>query len=179
LAAEHNHTKPSKYAGEESRKIKSLSASDIKELRNGGGWGLAKAAELNGVPGPSHLLEMKTEIPLTQEQVEATTSIYTQMKTSAIQQGEQLITLEQKLEHLFQSGSIDPKSLRVSLENIAKARMELRYTHLASHLQMQKILSAKQIVTYNVLRGYSKTAACVTSPKGHDPKIWRKHNNCQ
>ena len=58
----------SKYAGEEKREIKSLSAADIDELKNGKGWGLAKAAELNGVPGPVHLLEMKNEIHLTPEQ---------------------------------------------------------------------------------------------------------------
>ena len=56
-AADHSHK--SKYAGEEEREIKSLSDSDIEELQNGKGWGLAKAAELNGVPGPVHLLDMK------------------------------------------------------------------------------------------------------------------------
>jgi len=48
----HDHV--SKYAGEENRAIKSLSESDIEELLSGSGWGLAKAAELNGVPGPAH-----------------------------------------------------------------------------------------------------------------------------
>ncbi|MCP4935580.1 MAG: hypothetical protein GY927_15590, partial [bacterium] len=60
----------SKYAGQEKRMIKSLSADDIAELQKGAGWGLAKAAELNGVPGPAHLLELKHEIVLTPEQIE-------------------------------------------------------------------------------------------------------------
>ena len=55
----------SKYVGEEQRKIKSLSADDISELKKGGGWGLAKAAELNGVPGPVHILQMEKQIGLT------------------------------------------------------------------------------------------------------------------
>ena len=59
--SEGNHSRKSKYAGEENRSIKSLSPDDIAELRRGGGWGLAKTAELNGVPGPAHLLEMKNE----------------------------------------------------------------------------------------------------------------------
>ena len=58
----------SKYIGQEKRDIKSLSNDDIKELRTGAGWGLAKAAELNGLPGPKHILEMKKEIELTTEQ---------------------------------------------------------------------------------------------------------------
>ncbi len=51
-ASEHSHK--SKYVGEVKREIKSLSESDIEELENGKGWGFAKAAELNGVPGPIH-----------------------------------------------------------------------------------------------------------------------------
>ena len=61
------HSQVSKYGGQKGRAIKSLSADDIAELQRGGGWGLAKAAELNGVPGPAHLLEMKNEVPLTVE----------------------------------------------------------------------------------------------------------------
>jgi len=54
-AAQQAH--PSKYAGQETRAIKSLSSEDIAELRRGGGWGMARAAELNGVPGPSSGIE--------------------------------------------------------------------------------------------------------------------------
>ncbi len=61
-ASEGSHSHMSKYSGQEQRIIKSLSPDDIAELRRGGGWGLAKAAELNGVPGPVHLLEMKEAI---------------------------------------------------------------------------------------------------------------------
>ena len=56
LWAASSHSHKSKYAGQEVREIKSLSESDIEELKNGRGWGLAKAAELNGVPGPIHWL---------------------------------------------------------------------------------------------------------------------------
>ena len=55
-------TYTSKYVGEEYRKIKSLSPDDVEELKKGGGWGLAKAAELNGLPGPAHILEMEDKI---------------------------------------------------------------------------------------------------------------------
>lgn len=61
------------------REIKTLSASDIEELSNGSGWGFAKAAELNGVPGPVHMLEMKTEIGLGEKQVRELENLYEQM----------------------------------------------------------------------------------------------------
>ncbi|CAN7503757.1 hypothetical protein LJR255_003422 [Pararhizobium sp. LjRoot255] len=48
-AQQAHHDHKSAYAGEEVRSIKSLSEDDISELRRGGGWGLAKAAELNGM----------------------------------------------------------------------------------------------------------------------------------
>lgn len=41
----------SSYSGQEKRTIKSLSKDDIEQLNAGKGWGLAKAAELNGMPG--------------------------------------------------------------------------------------------------------------------------------
>ena len=82
------HGKHSPYAGEESRAVKSLSPEDIAELRRGGGWGLARTAELNGMPGPVHLLELKDEIALTPEQVEAIVGIYERMRARAIAEGE-------------------------------------------------------------------------------------------
>lgn len=168
----------SKYVREETRIIKSLSPDDIAELKRGGGWGLAKAAELNGVPGPAHLLEMKEEIPLDAAQVSAITNIFRLMKTQAIEQGERLIALEQDLENHFQNRTITDAILRTSLANIAKARQDLRYIHLATHLKTPEILSEVQIEKYNELRGYSNPDPCANVPEGHNAEMWRKHNGC-
>src|SRR4051812_36526408 len=46
------------YAGLEQRPIKALSQQQADDLRTGRGMGLALAAELNGYPGPSHVLEL-------------------------------------------------------------------------------------------------------------------------
>ena len=177
-AAETKHYQASKYVGEEKRIIKSLSPDDIAELRKGGGWGLAKAAELNGVPGPAHLLEMKDKIPLNDNQVNAIDKIYQGMRVQAIQQGERLIALEQELELLFRSGSVTQDALRSALSKVAKARMELRFTHLATHLKTPDILSKDQIRKYNELRGYSNPNPCANIPEGHNAEMWRKHNGC-
>ena len=45
------------YAGFEKRAIKALSEQQIADLRAGRGMTLALAAELNGYPGPVHVLE--------------------------------------------------------------------------------------------------------------------------
>ena len=167
----------SEYVGQERRLIKSLSADDIIELRNGRGWGLAKAAELNGVPGPAHLLELKDDIPLTQEQVRIIKTIFDDMKSVATIHGEKLIELETRLEDGFSRGTITDEILRVSLDDIADTLSDLRYIHLSTHLRMRTILSNDQIDAYNSLRGYSQDP-CAVIPSGHDPARWRKHNDC-
>ena len=172
----HSHTSP--YAGEEARTIKSLSSEDIAELKRGGGWGLAKAAELNGVPGPAHLLEMQKEISLTDAQIAAIKTLHKQMKVQAIDQGLNLIALEQGLEAHFQNRTITDSILRASLKNISDARRNLRYIHLATHLKTPDILSEKQIQKYNALRGYADPNPCNNVPEGHNADMWRKHNGC-
>ena len=175
----HQHEKPSKYAGQEQRTIKSLSSDDIAELTRGGGWGLAKAAELNGVPGPVHLLELKNRVPLTKTQIKQITDIYKSMKAQAIEQGKRLIAAEQELEEHFKKRTITDAVLLTSLTAIAEARKKLRYIHLVTHLKTSKILSETQIKKYNDLRGYGRPDPCDYIPEGHSVELWRKHNGCQ
>ncbi len=171
-------TYTSKYVGEEYRAIKSLSEEDIQELEKGGGWGLAKAAELNGVPGPAHLLEMKEDIALTPEQVRKIEALYETMRQQAIQLGTELIELERQLNSHFAQRTIREDSLRDLLEKIGKTRIRLRYVHLATHLKTPDILTPEQITRYNTLRGYASEDPCANIPEGHDPEMWKKHNNC-
>jgi len=175
-ASEHSHK--SKYVGEEKREIKSLSKADIEELQNGNGWGLAKAAELNGLPGPAHLLEMKNEIDLSSKQVQDIESLYEGMKKEAVPLGLQLIDLERELNNHFSDRTITSELLGVLLERIAQIRQKLRYVHLSAHLKTPNILTAQQVALYNKLRGYSSDDPCANIPKGHDPQMWKKHNNC-
>ena len=174
-ACASNHS--SEYVGEEYRSIKSLSADDIKELRAGGGWGLAKAAELNGVPGPAHILEMASEIELTSTQQVEIQEIYEQMKSEAISLGNQLIQLEATLNTHFANSTINQAILEQSLQDIEHVRAQLRLSHLSAHLQTPNILTPEQISIYNELRGYSKDP-CANIPQGHNAAMWKKHNGC-
>lgn len=169
----------SKYVGQEKREIKSLSEGDIDALRKGKGWGLAKAAELNGVPGPVHLLEMSAQIKLTDEQIGEIKGLYDDMKKRAIPLGLQLIELEGKLNKHFADRTISYKRLQEMLEEIAQVHKQLRYVHLSTHLKTPKILTSHQITLYNRLRGYSSDDPCKNIPAGHDPEMWKRHNNCR
>jgi len=52
------------YAGMQTRPIKALSEQQVADLGAGRGTGLALAAELNGYPGPSHVLELADKLDL-------------------------------------------------------------------------------------------------------------------
>ena len=168
----------SKYAGQEKRDIKSLSDEDIKELKTGAGWGLAKAAELNGLPGPKHILEMKKEIKLTPEQERMVVALYNDMNRSVIAEGSKLIEYEKELNNRFAERKINEKVLDELLTKISETYKTLRYMHLSAHLKTPGILTEDQIKKYNTLRGYSTDDPCAKIPEGHDPVMWRKHNNC-
>jgi hypothetical protein len=45
--------------------------------------GMAKAAELNGYPGPAHVLTLANELELTKSQLEQVTAIYDRMNAAA------------------------------------------------------------------------------------------------
>ena len=65
----------SPYAGDQTRTIKSLSPADVDALTNGTGMGMAKAGELNGYPGPAHILGMSDMLKLSPDQKAAITAI--------------------------------------------------------------------------------------------------------
>ena len=50
------------YAGLQARQIKSLSEQQVADLKAGRGMGMALAAELNGYPGPAHVLRMSRSL---------------------------------------------------------------------------------------------------------------------
>ena len=140
--------------------------------------GISESAELNGVPGPVHLLEMKKEINLTPDQIGKIEILYQKMKKQAIPLGLKLIELERKLNSHFANGTITEKLLDDLLEQIAHVRKQLRYVHLSTHLKTPGILTAEQIDLYNTLRGYSSDDPCKNIPEGHDPEMWKRHHNC-
>lgn len=174
-----DHAAHSAYAGFETREIKSLSDADLDDLRRGAGWGLALSAELNGVPGPSHLLELKDQIGLSADQVSVIEAIFAAMQSEAQEAGLRFIEAEAAIEAAFRAGNLDQEQLRALTEASAAVRAELRYIHLVRHLETPPLLSPEQIARYNELRGYGAGSPCDTVPDGHDAAMWLRHNNCE
>ena len=175
--AQHSHEVQTPYAGMQNRAIKSLSDNDINELRRGTGWGLALAAELNGMPGPTHLLELKDQIPLASDQVAKTQALLDEMRKAALPTGERLIAAEKALEAAFATGKVDESSLRRLLADSEAARSELRFIHLSQHSKTVRFLKPEQIKRYNMLRGYAEDP-CKSIPAGHDAEMYKRHMGC-
>src|SRR5690606_4582975 len=146
----------SPYAGEEARAIKSLSEAEIDGLLSGKGMGYAKAAELNGYPGPAHVLELSEELSLTVDQRRQTEVIFSRMETSAKDLGADFVAAERALDEAFRSKVIDESSLSKLVKNVGDIETRLRAVHLSAHLQQTKILNDQQISNYLALRGYNR-----------------------
>jgi hypothetical protein len=142
------------YAGMQTRTIKALSDQQMSDLNAGRGMGLALAAELNGYPGPRHVLELADKLELSLDQRDRVQALYDSMKAEAQPLGSKLIAQESDLERQFASRAITPESLKASTAAIAATNGMLRETHLKYHLSTATILTPVQMHRYAELRGY-------------------------
>jgi hypothetical protein len=136
--------------------IRGLSPREIAELREGRGMGLARAAELNGYPGPRHVLEAVEagQLHLSPEQLQAVRRLFDVMSGEARRLGDAILREEQALEGAFRAGTIGEGDLRTRVARIAALQSELRVLHLKTHLEARVLLSEHQVQRYNQLRGY-------------------------
>ena len=142
------------YAGMQSRPIKALSEQQVADLNAGRGMGLALAAELNGYPGPSHVLELADKLELSSDQRVSMQRLFDAMKAEAMPIGARLIEQEAELDRQFAARTVTPESLKASTVAVAATQGILRETHLKYHLSTGSILTPAQMTKYAELRGY-------------------------
>lgn len=143
------------YAGQEARDIASLSEDDVAALLAGEGWGLAKPAELNGYPGPAHVLELSDDLGLTPDQLERVRKVHAEMKETAQRVGADYVEAERHLSMMFDAGHATEERLRERLAESATILGSLRLVHLRAHLATAEILSPGQRDAYAALRDYA------------------------
>lgn len=146
------------YAGQLDREITSFSEKEITDLREGRGMGLARPAELNGYPGPRHVLDLASELNLTDEQLRAVEAIFAHMKKSAQVAGDRYLEAEQSVNAAFRSGHATSERISALVRQADGARAEVRLAHLQAHLATAPLLSAEQRHRYAELRGYADSA---------------------
>lgn len=146
---------PQPYAGLQERPIKALAADQIADLKAGRGMGLALPAELNGYPGPVHVLEHADALQLTPQQRERTRALYEAMKAEAVPLGHRLIAEESDLDQAFAGRTITDASLAEKTAAIGRIQGALRAAHLRYHLAQAELLTPMQMQRYAELRGYA------------------------
>ena len=168
----------SQYAGQEIRKIKSLSDNDVQSLQNGGGeafGGLAKLGELNGYPGPRHVLDMASELQLTDRQRIEIELIYQNMSDKAKAIGAAIIAIEQDMDRAFANKTITQANLKLILDKSADLYGQLRFVHLSAHLNTVQMLTVEQVQMYNKMRGYDSGGTGNSSSISNDDISSRHH----
>ena len=106
-----------------------------------------------------HVLELADRLGLTPDQQMKTKALMHEHKEEARAIGAKFVAAERELDALFHSGSVD----RVALERAVRAAAEMQRSYRLSHLETRRrlrdLLTAEQIATYDVLRGYADGGA--------------------
>lgn len=146
----------SPYIDQLDSSVRSLSQQEIDGLLSGEGMGYARSAELNGYPGPRHVLDMASELQLSSEQTTSITTIFDSMNKDAVGLGQDIVDTEALLSQSFADKTISDERLQELLGQLTSLYAELRQVHLQAHLAVTPLLSAEQVAKYQELRGYTQ-----------------------
>ena len=153
----------SAYADRASQPIKALTPDEVAGYLAGAGMGFALAAELNGYPGPRHVLELADSLGLDAERRAAVQAVFDDMSATARRLGEAIVAAEAGLDSAFAGGRITEGELADRVLGIAALRGRLRVAHLSAHLAVTDLLTPTERQVYQRLRGYG-----VGTAGGHD-----------
>jgi Spy/CpxP family protein refolding chaperone len=156
LCAAPGRAQVSPYAGEAPRELTSLSNDEVRSLLEGAGMGFARPAELNGVPGPRHSLDMADQLNLDEAQRARLQEVFTRMNATARELGAEVVARERGLDALFATGTASAEEVERQTAAIAMLYGWLRAVHLLAHVETAQILNEQQIARYAQLRGYAQ-----------------------
>jgi Spy/CpxP family protein refolding chaperone len=153
--AHHKAPPTQPYAGQHTRAVASLSDEDVSGFLDGRGMGLAKSAELNGHPGPMHVLELAEQLKLTPEQRQLVEAAFARMKAKAKALGDAYIAAEKAVDQAFKSGRADAAEVAARVAEANRLLGEVRLSHLLAHVEITPALTPEQRARYAELRGYA------------------------
>ena len=155
------------YAGEQTRAVKALSVEETRDLLEGRGMGLAKAAELNRHPGPMHVLDLAEPLGLSENDAVAIRRVFEAMQVEARALGREILAAEGGLDQLFAQGAANPAAIEVLTAKIGALQGRLRAVHLNAHLAIRPLLASDTVARYDNLRGYAGEPARGHAPGAH------------
>lgn len=125
---------------------------DKEALKAAAGSGMALYADVNGYPGPKHVLELRDSLKLTSEQTRRIEGIIKRMRSRATELGKRIIEQEQGLEALFRRHDATRAEIDRRARSIGTLRGDLRAVHLRAHLEARDVLTQEQIDRYISIR---------------------------
>jgi hypothetical protein len=147
------------YVARVASPIKALTPEEIADYLAGAGMGFALAAELNGYPGPRHVLELADSLGLDADRRVAVQAIFDAMTSEARQLGAALVAAEAGLDSAFAGGAITDAALEERVLRAGTFRGRLRLAHLRAHLAVADLLTPAERRAYARLRGYGDSTA--------------------
>ena len=161
MAVAANAAQPTPHVAWQERGLEALSPEQVGDYLEGRGMGMALPAELNGYPGPRHVLELADELDLSADQHARTEQLFQGMRSKAVALGEEILTREALLDELFASGTASDAAVDAATETLGRLNGRLRAHHLRYHLAMRELLDPRQIVEYRRLRGHASPQGSV------------------
>lgn len=143
------------YSAQFGSPVRGLSQDEIDSLLEGRGAGLARTAELNGYPGPLHVLELQKQLDLSAQQKTTVEAARARMLDEAKRLGREILNREKVLSEAFDAATITNRELDTRITELGRLYAELRVTHLRAHVAIRPILTAEQVAHYDRLRGYT------------------------
>jgi Spy/CpxP family protein refolding chaperone len=147
-AAGAQHVHPPGPAAPDVQATTTLTVEQVRQLLAGDGMGLAKPAELQGYPGPKHLLDRSADLGLSPDQERRLTAIRERMLAAAKQLGREIVDAERNLDASFASKSITAARLAEQTAAIAALNGRLRSLHLEAHLAALPLLTPEKVERY-------------------------------
>ncbi len=138
---------------------------DKDVLENAQGGGMGSYADLNGYPGPKHILDMQNKLGLSDDQLKQIEAIMDEMTEMARAKGEMIVGKEESLNGLFKSRQATEETVKRLSAQIGQLRGELRAIHLVAHIQAEQVLTKEQTAKYNAIRHKTDD----TSKHEHNP----------
>ena len=121
--------------------------------------GLALPAELNGYPGPKHVLDLAEALALDPEQIAAVTAVFEKMSDRAQDLGRRYVEREGVLDAAFASGHATAEQLQAELDELGRLTAQLRFAHASVDAFLAYVYELRAVAGVPVCAGVHSVRA--------------------
>jgi Spy/CpxP family protein refolding chaperone len=153
MAAQASDSQVDKSATVDAKQsIKPISEYNLPGVGKGEGAGSGEAAELNGYPGPAHVIQMAANLGLDDRQIGAVKAIHEEMLQAVRAIAGEVKERQHELDALFESGTVTVAALEKATSAVSEAQGRLHFVHFRAHLKTREVLTPSQISTFKQIQ---------------------------